>query len=206
GIGEEVAVEGARFALTPAAEGHRRIALSVARFPDAVRDLQRELAVSRPEREAAVVVVRYRGSDPGLVQAVPNALAAHFLERRQRVQSADARGTVAFLEEQLDTLERQLSGAEEALRAFREEHAIVSLEAEAGAQVERLAETQARRDLLEADRLALGQLLAEAAAETAEPDAPSPYRKLMAFPSLIQSGATTELLGQLAGLENTRAE
>lgn len=205
-VGAPAEIEGARFMLSSGAGAHGRIVLEVKRFQDTVEDLQATLAVSRPDREAAVVVARYRGDDPGVVQQVPDALATHFLERRQGVQSADARNTVAFLEDQIDTLEIQLGIAEETLRTFREENQIVSIEAEARAQVERLAQMQARRDLLEADRAAIGQLLAEAETEVPGQDGASPFRKLMAFPTLLQSSAAAEMLGQLTALENERAE
>ena len=97
-------MDGARFTLAPGAEAHETIGFSVTSFQGAVQDLMASLAVSRPDREAEVVVVRYTGTDPELVQAVPNTLAAHFLAGRQRVQSATARGTVTFLDKQIDTL------------------------------------------------------------------------------------------------------
>ena len=205
-VGRPVTVEGAQFTLAPGAEGHESIGFSVAPFQTAVQDLQSSLAVSRPDREAEVVVVRYRGSDPELVQAVPNDLAAHFLTGRQRVQSAEARGTVTFLQEQIDTLGGQLTSAEETLRSFREQNGIVSAEAEADAQVDRLAQMLARRDMLTAEREALGQLLAEVETEVAGSDGASPYRKLMSFPTLITNGASAEMLTQLVVLENMRAE
>ena len=104
GVGRPVEVDGARFTLAPGAEAHETIGFSVTSFQGAVQDLMASLAVSRPDREAEVVVVRYTGTDPELVQAVPNTLAAHFLAGRQRVQSATARGTVTFLDKQIDTL------------------------------------------------------------------------------------------------------
>ena len=205
-VGRSVTVEGAQFVLAPGAEGHGSIGFSVAPFQTAVQDLQSSLAVSRPDREAEVVVVRYRGNDPELVQAVPNDLADHFLAGRQRVQSAQARGTVTFLQEQIDTLGGQLADAEETLRFFREQNGIVSAEAEADAQVDRLAQMQARRDMLFAEREALGRLIAEVETEVAGSDGASPYRKLMSFPTLIANGASAEMLTQLGGLENMRAE
>jgi capsular exopolysaccharide synthesis family protein len=205
-VGRVVAVNGVQFTLAPGAATFESINFSVILFQTAVEDLQASLAVFRPDREADVVWVRYRGTDPELVQAVPNELAAHFLAGRQRVRSAQARGTVAFLAEQIDTLGAQLISAEETLRSFREQNGIVSIEAEASAKVDRLAQMQTRRDMLFAERDALGQLLAEVGSEKTGSDGASPYRKLMSFPTLITNVASAEMLTQLVGLENMRVE
>ena len=205
--GEPIPIPGGRVVLAPAALEQERVAFAVLPFHKAVKELQDEISITRPEREADLVVMRYRGTDPALVQAVPNALAAAFLDRRQSTQSAEARGTVQFLDEQIAALDVQLVEAEEALRQFREDNDIVSIDAEADAQIERLAGMQARRDLLETEREALAQLLAEIeAGEVAVEGEQSPFRKLVAFPTLLSNTATAELLSQLAELENTRAE
>ena len=205
-VGRVVAVNGVQFTLASGAAAFESINFSVILFQTAVEELQASIAVFRPDREADVVWVRYRGTDPELVRAVPNELAAHFLAGRQQVRSAQARGTVAFLAEQIDTLGAQLVSAEETLRSFREQNGIVSIAAEAPAKVDRLAQMQTRRDLLSAEREALGQLLAEIGSEEAGSDGASPYRKLVSFPTLITNVASAEMLTQLVELENLRTE
>ncbi len=205
--GAPASVEGASFTLTAEAASHDRIAFEVRPFHKAVAELQKEISVNRPEREADVVQLSYRGNDPVLVQAVPNAMAAAFLSRRQNAQSAEARGTVNFLDEQLVTLQGQLGNAEESLRDFQASNHIVSLDAEADAEVKRLAGLQAQRDLLETEREAMASLMADIQSGKVKGDAgQSPYRKLVAFPTLLKNTATAELLSQLAELENKRAE
>ena len=205
--GVPASIVGGTITLSPRALEHDQIAFVVLPFHEAVDELRSEVSVTRPQREADVVEVRYRGTDPRLVQAVPDAVAAAFLQRRRSAQSAEARGTVAFLDEQIGYLDTQLVEAEEALRQFREDNDIVSLDAEADAQIERLAGMQARRDILETEREALTQLLTEIeAGEVAVEGDQSPYRKLVAFPTLLGQTATAELLSQLAELENRRSE
>ena len=92
------------------------------------------------------------------------------------------------------------------LRSFREQNRIMSAEAEADAQVSRLAQMQARRDMLSAEREALGQLLAEVRTEQPGSDGASPYRKLLSFPTLITNAASAEVWAQLVALENARVE
>jgi capsular exopolysaccharide synthesis family protein len=213
-IGVPAALEGVTVTLTPAAGDHERIVMHLATFPDAVSDLQKALVVARPDREANVVQVIYQNTDAELAQTVLNVHARHFIEGRQGVQSAEARGTVDFLDEQLGALTLQLTEAEENLRDFSAANRVVSPEEEAAGQVQLLVEMKAKRDVMETERASLAGLMAEIRAEAADTRpvegsgrAPvSPYRRLFAFPSLFTSAVTGELLSQLAALENEVTE
>ena len=90
--------------MKPLDEDDQEIRVSVVEFEQAVEVLQRAIAVARPNREAGIVTVRYESADTLLVYQVPNRLAASFIADRQNVQRTGARSTVAFLEEQIDTL------------------------------------------------------------------------------------------------------
>jgi tyrosine-protein kinase Etk/Wzc len=206
GVGETLELDGARLVLSRGALEHEEIRLVVRPFRDAVKEFRESLEVSRPDREADIVVVRYQGADRELVRAVPNTLAELFIVERQRVKKSQASGTVAFLVERLDTLEAHLRDAEDQVRAFRERENVVSLEYEGKASIDRLAKLQAERDLLDAERAALAKLLSEVAAVKSAPGDPSPYRRLIAFPSLLKNFAVSELFRSLAEVENTRAE
>jgi uncharacterized protein involved in exopolysaccharide biosynthesis len=72
---------------------------------------------------------------------------------------------------------------------------------------------KAQRDVMEAERSSLDELMTQIRAEAAQraqrlPDAKgdSPYRRLLAFPSLFTSTVTGELLALLAEVENQRTE
>lgn len=205
-VGERASFAGLHFELAPGVDEWEDLEVDVALFQRAVRALRETIQVTRPNREADIVVVGYEGTDPELVRAVPDAVAGQFIAARRAEQKREAVSTVEFLEEQLDTLSGQLLSAENALRVFREERNVVNLEAEASAQVERLADMQAQRDMLEAERVGLARLLAEVEGADREAGEPSPYRRLMFFPSLLRNQAAAELLGILADLDNQRSE
>ena len=206
-VGQLVELEGVRFVLTEAVANEGEVEFEVLAFDDAVEELQEALAVTQPDREADVVLLRYRSPDPQLVTLVTNTLADRFISRRQEVQSTEARSTVRFLGEQIDTLDGQLRESEEELRDFREANQIVSVEDEASTQLMRLADLQARRDFLEAERRSLEGLMEEIAA-TGPSDAlgQSAYRRLIGFPTILQNQAASELLRLLGELENKRTE
>lgn len=205
-VGQPFELAGATVTLQPKAAEHSSLEIKIVPFALAVRQLQRQMRVVRPDREADIVEISYESTDRELARDVPNAAARLFIARRQTVKSAEARGTVAFLREQLDTLGAQLRGFESGMQRFREGEGVVSLEAQGEAQVERLADFQATRDLADAERRALAQLMDEIASRPPAPNEPSPYRRLIGFPSILQNQATGELLRSLNEVENQRAQ
>ena len=175
--------------------------LETVRFQEAVEDLMQEVAASRPDRDANVLQVGYRSTDRELVHAVPNALAESFIARRIEWQKTDARSTVAFLEAQVEDTREQLEAVEAQLTDFREGEQIVAVEAEAEAQIERLATIQTRRTQLDAERAALSQLLSEIDADAEDPD----YRRLASFPTFFQNQAVAGMLSSLIQADSARS-
>jgi len=123
------------------------------------------------------------------------------------VHKAEATSTVTFLEDQIDTLSIQLRQSEEALTGFREVEQVVSLQAEADAQVTNMSRLQADRNQIEAERDALQTMVAavDLEAALADPADPSPYTKLISFPTLFRNQAASEMLRSLNAAVNERS-
>src|SRR5690606_5409468 len=160
-VGQRIDLPSAMIVLAPGAAAYNEIVLDIALFEKAVERLRANLSISRPNPMANVVVARYESPDTALVHEVPNQLARAFIAQRNQIKKTEARSTVEFLRTQIDTLAAQLAAAEEALRAFREGEQVISLETEASAQVQRLAELQAQRNIYASERDALAALLDE---------------------------------------------
>ncbi len=205
GAGSPVHLGGAVLQLSRSAAEYPEFTLAVTSPREAIDLVQRNLTVVRRNREASVVAVTFRHPDPELARDVPNVLAGRFISRRVEVRKTGARSTVDFLKGQLDTLRTQLQGSEDKLRQFRESNQVVSLEAEGMAQVSHLAELQARRTELNAERTAMERVAAEARAAPRKDGDPSPYRRLLAFPTLLQNQLATSLLASISKLETDRA-
>jgi tyrosine-protein kinase Etk/Wzc len=208
-VGAVVALDGVRLRLLPGALEHDDLELQVLPFHRAVERFRREVEVTRPDRDADLIRIRYPSRDSVLVQAVPNTMAQFFIRNRHDVRKTEARSTVDFLHDQIATLAGQLGTAEDAVRAFRERENIVSLEKEGEVVVGRFAELRGERDRLNAERQALAQMLGEAtsrAAALSDPLAPSPYRDLIAFPTLFVNFSVSELFRSMAEVENQRAQ
>jgi capsular exopolysaccharide synthesis family protein len=207
-VGQPGTIGTVRFVLAPGALRFPSITLAVLPFEHAVDRLENTVKVLRPSRDANIIAVRYEGTDPQLVTDVSNAMATRFIARRQSVRQTETRSTVKFLREQLGRLATQLAAAEDTLRAFRVREQIVDLQEEGRSEVSHVAELQAQRNMIDAERAALAKLLdsVRISADHMPADAPSPYRNLVAFPTLLRNQAASELLSSLTAAEDRRNE
>jgi capsular exopolysaccharide synthesis family protein len=205
-VGVPVVFRGLRLALGRAALRQRVIVVEVEALSRTVEGMKQVLAIDQPTLGANVVRVKYRDPDPDLVRKVPNLIVTRFIARRHDAQQAEARGTAVFLRQQLVTVSTQLEAAEDTLRRFRERERVIDPKEEASSQVARLVMKESERSSLEAERAAFNQTLEQVtqAAATRPDGSPSPYRRLLAFPTLLKNQAATGLLASLDNVENNR--
>ncbi|HEX2092212.1 MAG TPA: polysaccharide biosynthesis tyrosine autokinase [Longimicrobiaceae bacterium] len=204
--GEPIRLRAATLVLAPGAARHESFEVAIDTREGAVLRVGDAIEVVQPAREADVIRVSYRGTDPEVVRDIPNVLTARFVALRKDLRTMEARKTAEFLRRQLDTLRLQLTEAEDRLQSFREQEQVVDLPVEASTQVTRYAQMEAERGALNAERTALGAMIAEARRASREPGKPSPYRRLVAFPTLLRNDAATGILTSLAKVEDERAE
>jgi tyrosine-protein kinase Etk/Wzc len=209
---------GSAVAGTPFSFGHVTIALaapidqsrfevSVRSRPLAVDALLNKLTVTRPNPTASVVQIAYTGHDPLRTKNVPAVLAHTYLTWRSTLRKAGDRSTVEFLREQIDTISGQLYSAENALQRFREANHVADLPTQAQTEVQRLASLEAQRADLDIQRTSLRNLMREVKSAPADPTLGSPYRRLMAFPGLMNNANPAfSLMQSLTDLEQRRTE
>jgi tyrosine-protein kinase Etk/Wzc len=121
------------------------------------------------------------------------------------VRTREARSTADFLDDQIAALHAQLTTTEDELRTFRERYGVISIQAQGEAQISMLADMQANRELLEVDRQALTTVIRGLPEASTDVLAPSPYRALIGFPTLLKNPAASELLKALNEAESQRA-
>ena len=206
--GGQLNVPGITAVLRPhmAKDGPAKIHILLQSREDAWQVFDRHRKVERPVRDADVMTVTYRGKDPELTRDVPNVLANLFIIDKTSMQKVQARSTVKILREQLDSLSNELNTSESALQTFREQHNVVSLPDEATADVQHAATIQAERADLDAERGALQTLMRQVTLDAVhqKPEDASPYRRLIAFPTLLKNQASTELLHSLGTIDDER--
>jgi capsular exopolysaccharide synthesis family protein len=190
-----------------AALRHRQFNVHVESRELAVKALFDNMKVARPNATASVVQVSYTSHDPARARAVPDVLAKTYLAWRSSLRKSGDRSTVEFLKEQIDTIAGQLYAAEEALRRFRQDNRVVDLPTQATTQVQRLATLEAAQADVDMQRAALKNLMREVKSAPSDPRVGSPYRRLMAFPSLMTvANPALPLLQTLTSLEQRRAD
>lgn len=207
-LGTPIEVRGFKATLAPGATQYQHIDFAVQSFPDAVEALERALTIERRRREADIIDVSYQATDRQLVRDVPNALAMRFIAERQSERHAEARSTAKFLREQIQKLSAKLRVSEDALRAFRERAGVVSLADEASSGVTQAAELQAKRNGIEAERVALARLIRTIQDSTPREstNAGVAYQNLIGFPTLLHDEAMTGLLTAISAVEDRRSE
>lgn len=206
--GAPTVIRGAELRLAPAAARYRSIDFDVRSFDDAVEALQGTLAIRRRKRDANIMDVTYRGTDPQLVRDVPNTLATRFMAGLQSERHAKARSTAKFLREQIVKLSTKLRGAEDSLRTFREQKGVVSLPDEASTAVTRAGELEAKRNSIEAERVALAEVVRgiQDSISAHPASAALAYRNLVAFPSLLHDEVMARLITSISAVEDRRSE
>jgi tyrosine-protein kinase Etk/Wzc len=205
--GEQLRLQGVTLRLKPAAAEYKELRVQVVPLRDAVDEVSWRLGASRASQDADIIVLQYTDPDAGLVWQVPNLIAERFIESRRESEKVEARSQVKFLRQQIDTITRQLAASEDELKNFRERARVVNPEQEASSQISRLVQLESERSSLEAERSALAKLMVGVKEQQAKraPGAPSAYRQLLAFPSLLRSQAASQLMSSLAQVEDQRS-
>ena len=184
--GQPISVAGGSFSVAPdtvmkkggVSSPPERMKLRTIPFDEAVDDLRDALSVQRPDRNAGLFRISLDAQDRWLARDIVNEVTAAFIDQGRDLRKAEARSTVAFLQEQSQQIQGELSAAEHALQSFRESHQVVSIETEAQEQVHRLAQLQTDRASLAAERDALAGLFRDIQSSF---DTTTDFTRLVAF-------------------------
>ena len=109
---------GLRLQLSPAGRLQERMQFALAPRLVVANGLRSSLDVLQTNRDANVLKIIFRGTDPELTREIPNAVARRFVQRKMDLERVSARGTVTYLEAQLGSLDEQLAGAESEIRDY----------------------------------------------------------------------------------------
>jgi tyrosine-protein kinase Etk/Wzc len=143
------------------------------------------------------VEIAFEARDSLTAAAVPNLIAARYMERRRTVDRGLNQRRVEFLEAQTDSVRRALREAAGSLRSAQEGGRVVSLELAERAEVEGRIALQARLGETDAEFAALERLIAEVGSD--DP------RRLAGFPALLRSPAVNDLVSEMSRLGTERA-
>ncbi len=197
--GEPLALREGTIELRPDTALPSHLVLRLLDRDDAITEALKRLSVTKTTG-SEVLSVAFKASDSLTAAAVPNALIAEYLVRRHTVDRGTNEHRVSFLEIQIDSVNRQLAGAEDSLRRFQERSGVVLPEMQGKIQLDQAADIRKNIAALDIERGALSQLTTQIASHQMSP------RQLAAYPTFLKSPAINELLGQLVKLETDRTQ
>lgn len=134
-------------------------------------ELQKQLTIAnRGKDQSGVIGVSYESHDPVRAATVLNAIADNYVRQNANRKAATAEKSLAFLSDQIPTVELQLRAAEDRLNAYQARHEIVDLTEQAKAMLTQSTAAQTSLFELEQKRLALASTLTPAHPELAAVD------------------------------------
>jgi polysaccharide chain length determinant protein (PEP-CTERM system associated) len=96
---------------------------------DKIADMRKRISVNLMRRDlpgrysgAYAFSISFEGKVPEKVMKVTNALASYFIAENIRFKEAESKGTNTFLEQELDSIRKQLATKEKELKNYREKY------------------------------------------------------------------------------------
>ncbi|MCA8102057.1 polysaccharide biosynthesis tyrosine autokinase [Burkholderia contaminans] len=134
-------------------------------------ELQKKLTIAnRGKDQSGVIGVSYESHDPVRAAAVLNVLADNYVRQNANRKAATAEKSLAFLSDQVPTVEQQLRTAEDRLNSYQARHEIVDLTEQAKAMLTQSTAAQMSLFELEQKRLALASTMTQVHPELAAVD------------------------------------
>lgn len=203
--GEPFRIGGTTLVLRPAGgDPPGAIRFRLSSYQEMLRELDKRLKVETQASGSKLVEVKYRNTDPEVAAAVVNGIVDTYLAYRLGTDRSDSRRMIDTLREETARYALQLRQAEDRLQGFQQTNLVIAPEDQATAQIERAAEIQVNRDVLEVERDALAVLLEDVRRHAAAPGEPSPYRRLASFPTFVSNPGVQDVVRILNELENQR--
>ncbi len=109
---------GVQLQLSPAGRLQERMTLVLLPRLAVANGVRASFEVLQPNRDANVLRIVFRGTDPELTREIPNVTAHRFVRRKMDLERVSARSTVSYLEAQLGSLDAQLAASEAEIRDY----------------------------------------------------------------------------------------
>lgn len=111
-------------------------------FVETVQNLRSNLRASEVGKGTNIIRLVYQSTDPAKAMEVVNTLSGVYLERGVLLKAEEARKSVEFINQQLDEVRDLLDGAEHDLEEYKRSSGVISLDSEAAALINRVAEAE----------------------------------------------------------------
>ncbi|CAG2161204.1 polysaccharide biosynthesis tyrosine autokinase [Cupriavidus numazuensis] len=117
-----------------------------------VERVQRQLAVGETSLQSGIIRASLEGADAKLTADIVNTIARQFVQQDIGRRSAEAEHTLAFLDQQLPVLRKELDQAEERYNSYRNRTGTVNLDEESRLLLQQVVDNKTRLTTLQAQR------------------------------------------------------
>lgn len=127
---------------------------------DTINNLQTALVIAEKAKQSGVIGVTLDGSNARHTAEIINTIAAAYVQQNIDRKSAEAEHTLAFLDEQLPQLRKQLDEAENRYNAFRNQKGTVDLTEESRLLLQQIVDGRTKLADLTQQRIEMAQRFA----------------------------------------------
>ncbi|GBH28225.1 polysaccharide biosynthesis tyrosine autokinase [Burkholderia vietnamiensis] len=124
---------------------------------ETVNKLQNDLVIAEKTKQSGVIGVSLDGPDSQRTAEIINAIASAYVQQNIDRKSAEAEHTIAFLDQQLPVLRKQLDDAENRYNVFRNRNGTVDLTEESRLLLQQIVDGKAKLADLQQRRIELAQ-------------------------------------------------
>ena len=116
----------------------------------AIERIQTGMVISEQGKQSGVIEVKLQGQDPQRIYAVLSEVGREYMRQNLARKTEEAEKSLAFLNQQLPVLKRQLDQSEEKYNQFRNSHGSIDMQEEARMSLQQAAAARNRRlDLIQ---------------------------------------------------------
>jgi len=182
------------------------VVFSVSSFSASVSDLSSRVRVTRAGRDASLITVRVESTNLVTAESMVSQLMHTYLRSRVQNQKRTSSSSVAFIRRQMDTLSFDLRQVEDSLKRFQELTGIIAPELQIAAGITAAQGLNTQITTVRTERQALERLVMERTSQPSRAGAPSPWRDILAFPSVVRNEAAASILSNLIEADSKVAE
>lgn len=120
-----------------------------------IERIQNAMVISEQGKQSGVIEVRLQGEDPQRINSMLAEIGREYMRQNLARKTEEAEKSLAFLNEQLPALKRQLEQSEEKYNYFRNSNGTIDMREEARMTLQQAASAQTRRIDLDQKRTEL---------------------------------------------------
>ena len=110
-----------------------------------IEQIQTSMVITEQGKQSGIIEVRLQGDDAQRINSLLSEIGREYMRQNLARKTEEAEKSLAFLNEQLPALKRQLEASEEKYNLFRNSHGSIDMREEARMSLQQAASAQTRR-------------------------------------------------------------